>query len=671
MSKIDDIIMQIRPLLQELGIKLWLPPYYKESVGVDENELENLAYNLCHNQGIPKSYCTLALMELQERALEALKEREEFANSGIATFHVRRVNIRQGIQSIVEIKCALKSLGSELQKNIAEVLDIDEPERIKCISAGKIVNPSQSLLDQDMKNNQHLMLIISETDEKEQMQECAMFDRIKKVKEDVEAITDSKNHLLELVDQDGNPVCLPPAENRALLIAVNIYEKARAAMKHERYEEALILLLEADEKFITCSLKTLENIDNYALLNLDIVWCYLCLKNVTQLPDAQKRENFCDKALMRLHLLQGVVLFHQSKRREAYEKFLIAESELRVLKVNKKSLKTLREMGYEPQEARLALQARDGDITQAINYIHDQQVNLNETRMYSAKRRRLNQDLSVGNLDKKRINLNSVYTLIEMGYPYNLVVQALRDSKNDLNGALDLLQNHPEKLSRKLPSNRTVNITLMQELLKLGFKEPHSAIDVLIKFHNDGEHLSSIIKRMTTIATAEDIPSTSSGVNSLAEKIAKKAIKHMECLSAYKRFKEELIDNELDYLDLPLAQEEQILEEYKNLLISSAKLVIVSIFHYLKSMRCNSLKALLCNSTSLVVVVAVVNLLAHCGEAFKAVKKFHTLVITHTTKHIDITQATITSKLYNVYGPGHLTATDLYFVNQHFSKRKT
>uniref|UniRef100_A0A1A9X3U1 UBA domain-containing protein n=1 Tax=Glossina brevipalpis TaxID=37001 RepID=A0A1A9X3U1_9MUSC len=522
MSKIDDIIIQIRPLLQELGIKLWLPPYYNESVGVDENELENLAYNLCHNQGIPKSYCTLALMELQERALEALKEREEFANSGIATFHVRRVNIRQGIQSIVEIKCALKSLGSELQKNIAEVLDIDEPERIKCISAGKIVNPSQSLLDQGMKNNQHLMLIISETDEKEQIQECAMFDRIKKVKEDVEAITDSKNHLLELVDQDGNPVCLPPAENRALLIAVNIYEKARAAMKHERYEEALILLLEADEKFITCSLKTLENIDNYALLNLDIVWCYLCLKNVTQLPDAQKRmeiceknflriygenfqnlnylkgENFCDKALMRLHLLQGVVLFHQSKRREAYEKFLIAESELRVLKVNKKSLKTLKEMGYEPQEACLALQARNGDITQAINYIHDQQVNLNETRMYSAKRRRLNQDLSVGNLDKKRINLNSVYTLIEMGYPYNLVVQALRDSKNDLNGALDLLQNHPEKLSRKLPSNRTVNITLMQELLKLGFKEPHvrialeitknnleSAIDVLIKFHND------------------------------------------------------------------------------------------------------------------------------------------------------------------------------------------
>lgn len=79
-------------------------------------------------------------------------------------------------------------------------------------------------------------------------------------------------------DQDGNPVFLPPAENRALLMGMSYYEKARAAMKREQFDEALILLLESDEKFITCNSKFLESVDNYALVNLDIVWCYLCLK---------------------------------------------------------------------------------------------------------------------------------------------------------------------------------------------------------------------------------------------------------------------------------------------------------------------------------------------------------------------------------------------------------
>lgn len=79
-------------------------------------------------------------------------------------------------------------------------------------------------------------------------------------------------------DQDGNPVFLPPNENRALLMAMGFCEKARAAIKRQHYDEALILLLEADEKFTTCNSGFLESVDNYALVNLDIVWCYLCLK---------------------------------------------------------------------------------------------------------------------------------------------------------------------------------------------------------------------------------------------------------------------------------------------------------------------------------------------------------------------------------------------------------
>ena len=80
----------------------------------------------------------------------------------------------------------------------------------------------------------------------------------------------------------------------------------------------------------------LSRADNYALLNLDIAWCYLKLGDLSQLPDAEQRLNECEVKLqrsygtdmqrvvaikgsadkeralyLRLHLLQGIVTFHQ------------------------------------------------------------------------------------------------------------------------------------------------------------------------------------------------------------------------------------------------------------------------------------------------------------------------------------------------------------------------
>ncbi|KAL9879593.1 NEDD8 ultimate buster 1-like [Glossina fuscipes] len=604
MSKVDVVITRVRARLQELGIKLWLEPYYLKSSGSVETEIVNLAEDFSHNLGISKSDCKLALSELQEGALRKLKAREEFLATGIATFTVRRINNWQGTQSIVEVKCPLSFLGSELQKNVAKALNIENAARIKCISAGKIVNPEQTLIDQNIKNNQQLMVIISEVDKQEHMQENVMHDRIQKIKKDVEAIVDSNKQLFEMEDQDGNPVFLPPTENRAILIGMGICEKGRVAMKNERYDEALILFLEADEKFTACNSKFLEAVDNYALINLDIVWCYLCLKNVTQLPDAQRRLEICENSfrrsygenlqrlitlkgdgcaekalIMRLHLLQGVVLFHQNRRNEALEKLDIAENELLALKVDDTSIETLVEMGYEPHEARLGLRARGGDIEQAINFIHDQHEKLRETRKHSQKERKLNQKLDVRKHDKNWVNPRSVCSLMEMGYSSKLVVQALRDSRNDLNKALNLLQNHTEELSRKLPLEGTINIDLMEQLQQLGFSESRvrialeatrnnleSAIDFLVKMYTDEKDLSMFIERMTAVATDQGAPSTSTGLNSLAQQIVEKAAKEIESLNAYNRFKQDFIANDFDYLDLPLIQEEQILAEYKHLL---------------------------------------------------------------------------------------------------------
>ena len=40
--------------------------------------------------------------------------------------------------------------------------------------------------------------------------------------------------------------------------------------------------------FSKCRADILNAVDNYAVLCTDVVWCYLCLKNIDDLPDAGK-----------------------------------------------------------------------------------------------------------------------------------------------------------------------------------------------------------------------------------------------------------------------------------------------------------------------------------------------------------------------------------------------
>lgn len=135
---------------------------------------------------------------------------------------------------------------------------------------------------------------------------------------------------------------------------------------------------------------------------------------------------------MRLHLLQGVVLFHQNRRNEAYEKFAMAETELGALKVDESLVAVLVEMGYEPFEARLALRSSSGNVEQSINFIHERKEKLRESRKKSKKERELNEKLTTTNKGKDWVNPRSVCTLVEMGFERDIVVEALKRCNNDV-----------------------------------------------------------------------------------------------------------------------------------------------------------------------------------------------------------------------------------------------
>lgn len=177
---------------------------------------------------------------------------------------------------------------------------------------------------------------------------------------------------------------------------------------------------------------------------------------MSQLPDAQKRLEICEKnfhrsygrnlerlitikgsgcqeraLIMRMHLLQGVLLFHQNNRNEAYEKFLLAEHELSALQVDEDALTTLVTMGYKPYEARMGLRASNGSIEGAITHIIQQKERLRESRSQSNRERRVEGN-NHSTDDENWVNPRSVYALMEMGFQRKLVVEALRRSKNNL-----------------------------------------------------------------------------------------------------------------------------------------------------------------------------------------------------------------------------------------------
>lgn len=302
-----------------------------------------------------------------------------------------------------------------------------------------------------------------------------------KIKSDAELLIQNtnSNDYLVMEDQQGNQIYLPDAENKALKLGLAMHRKGREFLNRENFHVALVLFLEADEQFSTCQSSLLQSVDNYALLNLDIVWCYLCLKSVTQLPDAERRLKLCEdnfrrsygdnfdrvvglkgsdgneKALiMRLHLLQAILFYHQNRRNEAQVMLGLAESELYQLKVNDEALQSLVEMGYEMNEARIGLRATGNNVERAINDIMERREKRNEARKKAREERKLlGKGFRSGN-----VNPNLLKQLIDMHFDKDLASVALEKSGNDINEALNMLQEKSEDLRQDLDKRKTVDI---------------------------------------------------------------------------------------------------------------------------------------------------------------------------------------------------------------------
>ncbi|XP_066999509.1 NEDD8 ultimate buster 1 isoform X2 [Anabrus simplex] len=593
--RIEGILLQIREKLNCDQVKLWLPPYFIEGIGCCEAEIERLSEDYSTVLGIERTRCLTALRELQVHSLERLRERNHYQETGIATLKVRISGDKKRTNQL-SLPIRLSANGQDLLEAVAAEIK-EQVERVKLICNGLVLKANVELAAQGLKHGSNIMAIILHNDPHELQAFDVMHKEMEKTKEDAKLLagrsSDYDESYLLIEDQSGHSLNLPPEERQHLLVAMSLHEKGRTAMKKEDYALALILLLEADKEFSACNSKLLSSVDNYAVLNLDIAWCYLCLRSVTQLPEAEERLKKCEESFhrsygpnlerllalkgttgneealfMRLHLLQAIVLFHQNKRKAAAELLDRAERELHKLKVDDSSLGTLMELGYTASEARLSLRATHGDVNAAVELINRRNKERQEARKREEAERKLNrQRRRLGKCaDGVQWVEPSLHKLLmSMGYESHIACCALQQTNNNVQLSVQLIEETPHLL-RLTSSSTVVEKEALEKVIAVGF-DPRMAKVALKKHHGNVEKAIEELVACGGVIDGEDWSDNESDDSENEERNneEKKKLREKE-EEAYRRLAEGISTREDDHLDLTLVHEEAFLREYKALL---------------------------------------------------------------------------------------------------------
>ncbi|XP_058832014.1 NEDD8 ultimate buster 1-like [Topomyia yanbarensis] len=620
----ENYVIQIRAKLNQQKVKLWEPPYYNPTTDEYDNaELERLAISFHEQLKISFKDCLSSIQTLQMNALDKLRCKDEFIKTGVATIRCRApTQAAENRHFVVKIKTSCR--GQELVHIVAEKLGVDI-SRIKLVCAGKVLVNHRPLFEQNVTNGVAVMVLIMLHSVETIQHESNTFDRVHKIRADAELIINDneRSDFFSLEDQDGNALHLPSLERKALLMALTLYEKGKVALRKENYEEALLLFLEADSDFHTCNSQLLTVVDNYALLNMDIVWCYLCLKNISQLPDAEQRLRLCEEKfresygvnmhrvtalkgtqhcgekalLLRLHLLKAVLYFHQNRREDAITMFEVVESELQSLKVDDACLTTLLDCGFEISESRIALRASANNVDAAIEFINNRRQIVEANEKKSKREKNLYKKIGYQNADENRIDVDQVDQLVEMGYSETLAAIALKRTRNNMFNALNELQYKHDDLKRELMSSIKPCKELINKLVDLGYHEEaaqaalkqtynnfEEAVEFLITARQNNEYdsllttaINELVSSSTNIletTTSTSIEDRGSNVpnNELAGPSHKRAkndtnsAKKQMMDILYKSFSKDMDTTNDTYLDLPLIEEAKVLAEYKKLL---------------------------------------------------------------------------------------------------------
>ncbi|KAJ6850307.1 putative NEDD8 ultimate buster 1 [Iris pallida] len=304
---------------------------------------------------------------------------------------------------------------------------------------------------------------------------------------------------LELEDQSGQKVTLgSEADKKGVMTGLMLHASGKSLIEKEKYKDALEVLIMGEEAFALCDPKFIEMVDNVPMLQLDIVWCYFMLRDISCLSVAGERLTKARKGFerahgkdstrfrilqagrhaelaiyLRLELLEGVVAYHSGKYEESRKALSSAQSKYVQLQVPDDALSLLMNMGYKEKSAKRALRMSGQDIQNAVDFLVEERAK--KTRRYEENIQRQQEILEQKRYgmtpQKKAVDIQRLIELVSIGFERDLAAEALRLNENDTQLALDLLTD-PDKnsaLQHQISSRKAQRFSAdVEELVSMG-----------------------------------------------------------------------------------------------------------------------------------------------------------------------------------------------------------
>lgn len=455
--------------------------------------------------------------------------------------------------------------------------------------------------------------------------------RLARIKAAVDAMT--KRHTndsfpvdqfsIELENQHGEKMSsVSETDQRAVMMGLMLHAKGRHLIEKSQYKEALEILSMGEEAFTLCNQKVLEMVDNVPLLQIDTVWCYFMLRDISclsmggrRLKEARKglercyganmerarvlQGGFCPELAIftRLELLEGIVAYHTESFKESHRALKAAQEKYNKLQVPDEALAQLVSMGYTEQQSKRALRMSGQNVQRAVEFAIEEKERINKRIQEDRLRNEeIREQKSYGKTPMgKAVDMTILSRLASLGFEKALASEALRKNENDIQKSLDDLTDPASNSvlqhavdSRKRKRRKSYKEEDIAEIVSMGFERSRvvealsnsgtkeRAIEFLLTgFPNQaGGSSSEISSEGSSAATEDSQPENASGFQDQMQddighqnnsKPLEERDKEME-----EEIAESLTGDPLADYDIQVEEEGRAIAEYLTLLASSA-----------------------------------------------------------------------------------------------------
>ncbi|ERN14290.1 NEDD8 ultimate buster 1 [Amborella trichopoda] len=422
--------------------------------------------------------------------------------------------------------------------------------RLNLIFSGKVLKDAvgdKKLVDFSLKNNSKILASRTSPDSGNTLnafmaEEEERSRRLNRVRDAAVAMASRhssgslplEDFNIELEDQSGQRINLgSETDQRAVMTGLMLHSNAKTLIQKGQYKDALDILMMGEEAFSLCDPKLIEMIDNVPILQIDMVWCYFMLRDISWLSMAGLRLEKAREGLershgknsnrvrliqaglrpelpiyLRLDLLEGVVAYHSGRFEQATKALTSAQASYQLLQVPDEALSLLMSMGYKENAARRAMRMSGQNVQQAIDFlIEESERKQHQKEENMIRKKELTEQRNYGMTPlKKVVNLSRLDSLVSIGFERVLAAEALRRNENDTQKALDDLTN-PE-------TNSIIQLYIESRKRKRATQAMETNINGLVSMGFDRSRVTEALNQASTKEEALSILLSESPVGS-------------------------------------------------------------------------------------------------------------------------------------------------------------